>query len=170
MGPVYTGQYAKGLAHLIVVSSLFGGAIASGNRNSDGLTAICVLGLIFFYVYQIIDSVRSAKAIQMAQPAPDPFGLAATFGAGTKIEANKAPVGAIVLILLGILFLLSTMGIELGLDRFWPLILIGIGGLAVCPQLGTGGILRWTVPVRSLPFLQANGSGCTGNPGISFPF
>lgn len=139
VGPVYTGQYAKGLAHLIVVSSLFGGAIASGNRNSDGLTAICVLGLIFFYVYQIIDSVRSAKAIQMAQPVPDPFGLAATFGAGTKIEANKAPVGAIVLILLGILFLLSTMGIELGLDRFWPLILIGIGGWLFARNWGLAG-------------------------------
>ncbi|MFZ0823677.1 MAG: B-box zinc finger protein, partial [Terriglobales bacterium] len=129
VGAVYTGQYAKGLAHLIIVASLFAGAIASGNRNSDGLTAICVLSLIFFYVYQIIDSVRSAKAIQMAQPVPDPFGLASTFGGGAKIETSKIPMGAIVLILLGVLFLLNTLGLtEYGLDRFWPLILIFLGG------------------------------------------
>jgi uncharacterized integral membrane protein len=128
VGAVYTGQYAKGLAHLIIVASLFAGAIASGNRNSDGLTAICVLSLIFFYVYQIIDSVRSAKAIQMAQPVPDPFGLASTFGGGAKIETSKIPMGAIVLILLGVLFLLNTMGLEFGIDRFWPLILIFVGG------------------------------------------
>jgi len=136
---VYTGQYAKGLAHLIIVALLFGGAIASGNRGSDALTAICVLSLIFFYVYQVIDSVRSAKAIQMAQPIPDPFGLAATFGAGAKVETNKIPIGAIVLILLGILFLLSTMGIEIGLDRFWPLILIGVGGWLFARNFGLAG-------------------------------
>ena len=38
-------------------------------------------------------------------------------------------MGAIVLILLGVLFLLHTMGLtEFGLDRFWPLILIALGG------------------------------------------
>src|SRR5208283_2742820 len=40
----------------------------------------------------------------------------------------KIPMGAIVLILLGVLFLLHTMGLGLGFDRFWPLILIFIGG------------------------------------------
>jgi Domain of unknown function (DUF5668) len=139
VGAVYTGQYAKGLAHLIIVSSLFAAAIASGNRGSDALTAICVLSLIFFYVYQIIDSVRSAKAIQTAQPVPDPFGLAATFGGGTKIEPSKAPIGAIVLIVIGGLFLLNTMGVEFGLDRFWPLILIAIGGWLFARSWGLTG-------------------------------
>src|SRR5260370_18033729 len=37
-------------------------------------------------------------------------------------------MGAIVLILLGVLFLLHTMGLtEFGLDRFWPLVLIALG-------------------------------------------
>src|SRR5271157_3661094 len=125
---VYTGQYAKGLAHLAIFAFLFAGATAADNRHSDALAAIGILSLSFFYVYQIIDSVRSAKAIQMAQPVPDPFGLAATFGGGAKIETGKIPMGAIVLILLGVLFLLHTMGLGLGFDRFWPLILIFIGG------------------------------------------
>jgi cell wall-active antibiotic response 4TMS protein YvqF/B-box zinc finger protein len=127
VGPVYTGQYAKGLAHLAIFVLLIAGANASDSGHSEALGIICGFGIAFFYVYQIIDSVRSAKAIQMAQPLPDPFGLAATFGGGAKIEVSKIPMGAIVLILLGVLFLLHTMGVGLGLDRFWPLILIGLG-------------------------------------------
>lgn len=129
VGAVYTGQYAKGLAHLLVMTLLIAGASASDHGHGEALGVICGLGMAFFYVYQIIDAVRSAKAIQAAQPVPDPFGLAATFGGGTKIETSKIPTGAIVLILVGVLFLLHTMGLtEFGLDRFWPLILIFIGG------------------------------------------
>lgn len=129
VGAVYTGQYAKGLAHLVILVLLVAGASASDHPHGEALGVICGLGIAFFYVYQIIDAVRSAKAIQAAQPVPDPFGLAATFGGGSKIETSKIPAGAIVLILLGVLFLLHTMGLtEFGLDRFWPVILIFIGG------------------------------------------
>ena len=55
--------------------------------------------------------MRSAKAIQMGEPAPDPFGLAQMFGTGEKFETTKVPVGAAVLIGLGVLFLLHTAGL-----------------------------------------------------------
>ena len=143
VGAVYTGQYAKGLAHLAIFVLLIAGANASENGRGEALGIICGFGIAFFYVYQIIDSVRSAKAIQMAQPIPDPFGLAATFGGGAKIETSKIPMGAIVLILIGVLFLLHTMGLgEFGLDRFWPLILIALGGWLFARNwglLGPGG-------------------------------
>jgi Domain of unknown function (DUF5668)/B-box zinc finger len=129
VGAVYTGQYAKGLAHLAIFVLLIAGASASDHGHGEALGIICGLSIAFFYVYQIIDAVRSAKAIQMSQPIPDPFGLAATFSGGEKIETSKIPVGGVVLILVGVLFLLHTMGLtEFGLDRFWPVILIGIGG------------------------------------------
>jgi hypothetical protein len=138
VGAVYTGQYAKGLAHL----AIFGLLIAGCNiGNSDALTAICVIALVFFGVYQIIDAVRSARAIQAGLPAPDPYGLGATFGGGAKIETGKIPMGAIVLILIGVLFLLHTMGLaEFGLDRFWPLILIVIGGWLFARNWGLMGL------------------------------
>jgi len=141
VGAVYTGQYAKGLAHLCIFGLLIAGVSASDNGHSEALGAICGLGIAFFYVYQIIDSVRSAKAIQMAQPVPDPFGLAATFGGGAKIETSKIPTGAIVLILIGVLFLLNTMGLtEFGLGRFWPVILIGLGGWLFARNYGLAGM------------------------------
>ncbi len=129
VGAVYNGQYAKGLAHLGIFGLLCAGISASDSGQSEALGIICGLGMSFFYVYQIIDAVRSARAIQVGQPAPDPYGLGATFGGGAKIDTSKIPMSAIMLILLGTLFLLNTLGLtEYGLDRFWPLILIFVGG------------------------------------------
>jgi hypothetical protein len=137
VGAVYNGQYAKGLAHLAIFGLLVAGCSVG---NSEALPIICGIGLSFFYVYQIIDAVRSARAIQAGLPAPDPYGLAATFGGGAKIETTKIPLGAIILILLGVLFLLHTMGFALGLDRFWPLLLIMAGAWMLARNWGlTGG-------------------------------
>jgi len=136
VGAVYTGQYAKGLAHLAIFGLLIAGCSV---EHSEVLPVICGIGLAFFYVYQIIDSVRTARAIQTGQPAPDPYGLAATFGSGAKMESTKIPLGAIILILLGVLFLLNTMGMELGLDRFWPLLLIVAGGWMFARHWGLTG-------------------------------
>jgi len=125
VGAVYTGQYAKGLAHLAIFGLLIAGCNVNG---SDFLPIVCGIGIAFFIVYQIIDAVRSARAIQAGLPAPDPYGLAASFGGGAKLDASGIPTGAIVLIVLGALFLLHTAGLfEFGIDRFWPVILIFLG-------------------------------------------
>ena len=110
-----------------------------------------VLGIAmgFFVVYQIIDAVRSAHAIRMGAPPPDPFGFNRTFGitdpapatatagsAGasaplppvTETHSGKVPTAAVILIGLGVLFLLQTAGVfEFNVDRIWPLFLIGLG-------------------------------------------
>jgi hypothetical protein len=137
VGAVYTGQYAKGLAHLVIMVLLI---IGVGSNLPWFVITILGISIGFFYVYQIIDSVRSAKAIQTGEPAPDPFGLAQTFGAGEKFEATKIPTGAVVLIGLGVLFLLHTAGLfEFGLDRFWPLILIFLGVWLFAKHWGIAG-------------------------------
>jgi Domain of unknown function (DUF5668) len=124
VGAVYTGQYAKGLAHLLIFVSLVWG-LSSGHES---IAPVLGIALGFFCIYQIIDAIRSAKALQMGQPAPDPFGLSQTFSAGEKIDTSKVPMAAVVLIGLGVLFLLQTSGIfGFEFDRLWPLILIGLG-------------------------------------------
>jgi hypothetical protein len=123
VGAVYCSQYAKGLAHLLIFALLIFGADHS--HNWDWLFGI---GIAFFYVYQIIDSVRTAKALQEGQPVPDPLGVSQTFSMGDKFDTTKVPMGAVILIGLGVLFLLHTMGFwEFGLDRFWPLIIVFLG-------------------------------------------
>jgi len=127
VGAVYTGQYAKGLAHMLIFVALVWGASSAG----DGYETFFGLAIAFFYVYQIIDSVRSAHALRMGQPAPDPFGLARAFGAGERPSTSmqQVPVGAVVLIGLGVLFLLNTLGLFhfYWIHRLWPVSLIAIG-------------------------------------------
>jgi hypothetical protein len=124
VGAVYCSQYAKGLAHLLIFVLL----IVASNRAGDW-GWIFGLGIAFFYVYQIIDAVRTARALQEGQPAPDPLGLGQTFSMGERLDSSKIPVGAVVLIGLGVLFLLHTMRIfDTGLDRLWPLTIILLGG------------------------------------------
>ena len=77
-------------------------------------------------MYQIIDAIRTARAIQAGEPIPDPFGLASTFGTGEKIETTKVPAAAAILIGLGVLFLVNTV-FDFSLHRFWPIILIVLG-------------------------------------------
>jgi len=125
VGAVYTGQYAKGLVHLGIAVFLI--ALMGSDSPWYVITAAAIAAG-FFYVYQIIDSARSARALQMGQPAPDPFGIARTFGAGDQPTKTNVPMGAIILIGLGLLFLLHTMDLWFfDFHYIWPTILIAIG-------------------------------------------
>jgi len=134
LGTVYCGQYVKGFAYMGIFVFLLLGII-----HVSGLIFGLTLG--FFYAYQCIDAVRTAHAIQLGLPIPDPLALNQTFGPGDPSypagstpanvtqEAAKIPTGAVILIALGILFLLETAGWlgDFGVDKLWPLILIGLG-------------------------------------------
>ena len=126
VGAVYCGQYAKGLAHLVVFVLLIVGA---SHSTSDAMGTVFGLSIAAFYFYQLFDAVKSAKALQLGQPAPDPFGLGSMFSPGDRRDfARGVPAGAIVLIALGVLFLLQNLGIWfLEVDRIWPLALIFLG-------------------------------------------
>jgi TM2 domain-containing membrane protein YozV len=137
VGAVYCGQYAKGLAHLVIFTLLVLGA----SSGSEAMGTVFGLAIAGFYFYQIIDSVRTARAIQLGQPPPDPFGLGTTFSTGfspgDRMDVSKVPVGALVLIGLGTIFLLHTLDIwDFSAHRVWPLILIGIGAFLLLRRLG----------------------------------
>jgi Domain of unknown function (DUF5668)/B-box zinc finger len=131
VGAIYNGQYTKGLVHLGIFVFLVV-ALSSGNLP-EYLYPVLGIAMAFFVVYQIVDAVRTAKAIQEKQPPPDPFGLATMFSPGAPTEHRSfssaaVPSGAIVLIGLGILFLLHNLGIWfLNVDVLWPVILIALG-------------------------------------------
>jgi hypothetical protein len=130
LGAVYCGQYAKGLIYLgIFVMCIVG---FSADLPWQGYAALGIF-LGFFWVYQILDSIRTAKAIQMGEPAPDPLGIVQMFGGSTPGEktattesSTNIPAAAAVLIVLGILFLINTV-FDFSLHRYWPLILIALG-------------------------------------------
>jgi len=146
VGAVYCSQYAKGLAHLVIMVLLIIGV------SSDVpwyVHMVLGIGIGFFYLYQIIDAARTAKAIQMGEPVPDPLGLASMFGAGgaaptgagEKADGTRIPIAAAVLIGLGVLFLINT-AFDFSLHRYWPLILIGLGVWMFARQWGLLGGYR----------------------------
>jgi len=126
VGAVYCGQYAKGLAHLIIFILL---VVGSSHASSDAAGTIFGLSIAAFYFYQLIDAIKSAKAIQAGQPAPDPLGLGTMFSPGERPDFTRGiPTGAVVLIGLGVLFLLHNLGFWfLEVDRIWPIFLIALG-------------------------------------------
>ena len=150
VGQVYTGQYAKGLAHLVIFAGLIF-AMSTSDNNGGALAPVFAVAMAFFYVYQIIDAVRSAHAIRLGQAPPDPFGIARTFTtatAGERAEIRQVPIGAIILIGMGVLFLLDTMDVFrfYRVGKLWPIILIVLGVWMfmkrVNPPSATGGDYR----------------------------
>lgn len=126
VGAVYCGQYAKGLAHLIIFILLIVGQVNATSDVTHTVLGLCIAG---FYFYQLIDAIKSAKALQLGQAAPDPFGLGTMFGTSDRPDFSRSvPTGAVVLIGLGVLFLLHNLGFWfLDFGRLWPVILIVLG-------------------------------------------
>ncbi|HKV27654.1 MAG TPA: DUF5668 domain-containing protein [Candidatus Acidoferrales bacterium] len=121
LGAVYNGEYVKGLIHVIIFGGLIG--IMNSNSISNGMQAMVVVFFIAFCCYMPIDAYRTARARQLGQPAPGLF---------VEREGGK-PVGAYVLIGLGIFFLLGTLDIlnSIFIWRFWPLALVAVGVLLI---------------------------------------
>ena len=64
---MYNGQYAKGIAHLVIFAVL-----SSLSNNVNGIFGLLVAGWIF---YQVFDAYHTAKARRDGTPLPNPFGL-----------------------------------------------------------------------------------------------
>lgn len=124
VGAIYNGEYAKALIHLVIFGGIISLIDSPPLRGFEPLLGLLLAG---FYFYMPIDAYRIAKARAAGQAPPanwESFG----FGGGSE---RAAPVGPLILIVLGVLFLMKTMGLFewywINPGRFWPLILIAIG-------------------------------------------
>jgi TM2 domain-containing membrane protein YozV len=127
IGAFYNGQFIKGVVHALVFIMLVVGANTAPSDTSMEVLFGLLIPLWIFYT--AFDDYRTAKALQAGQPAPsDPFGLN-LIGTGQPLNLARTPVGPIVLIALGVIFLFNTMGWLhfYWLHRMWPVILIVIG-------------------------------------------
>jgi hypothetical protein len=153
VGAMYNGQFMKGFVHVVIfvlliiassnVSGWFGPLIAfwifymafdaykTAQAKMLGLPLPDPLGLDKLFGIQ----ESSAPAVPFAAPATSASAPAANVAAATSpapvadqpvADPQQTPVGAIVLIALGVLFLLGNIGI-FNLHRMWPLFLIGLG-------------------------------------------
>lgn len=164
VGAIYNGQFVKGVAHVAIFVAL---VWAANQVDWFGFLIAC---WIFYMVY---DAYKTARARELGEPLPDPFGFenlweggrraystphqpgtaqgvgfapAGAVDPGTGVPPSgapdaafmeepssrpAAPIGAIVLIALGGLFLISTVMPNWPLwwlSRYWiPAALIALG-------------------------------------------
>jgi TM2 domain-containing membrane protein YozV len=108
VGALYNGQYSKGILYMLILAGL----ISMQDHGGQPFFGLLLAG---FYVFQIIDSVNSARAINR-------------IAAGDPSPGNSIFWGGL-LMALGAIFLLGNFDV-IDYDRlwdFWPVIVIVIG-------------------------------------------
>ena len=155
VGAMYNGQFVKAFAHVVIFVMLiiaannihwaFGWMIAffifymafeaykTAEAKRHGLPAPDPLGLDKMFGTQesqihstgvppIVNTAAAYPPVSSQSPQPPPLQVEPP----PPPPQNNAPIGAIVLIALGVLFLLQNLDI-LRMHHLWPLFLIGVG-------------------------------------------
>ena len=169
VGAMYNGEFAKGFIHVVIfatliwmsdnVSGLFGIAIAAfviympieayktARAKEMGLPAPDPFGL-----NNLFTPAGSARPAPVGAAAPgvvasavttageNPSGLPENQPVDAECGPSRVPVGAFILIGLGVLFLLDEIGVLHfhSLWRFWPLVLIALGIRVLMRRTGRG--------------------------------
>lgn len=125
LGAVYNGEYNKALIHIVVFAAMIVGLSSDIGSGADVALALLLAGFVF---YMAFDAMRVAKAKQYGEAVADPV----------ENWSKGRPIGPIILIGLGVLFLLNNFSWFpfYRIERFWPLILIGVGVMMFRNRLG----------------------------------
>jgi hypothetical protein len=132
VGAIYNGQYVKGLVHAIITGLLL--SLATATEESAGLPFIVMI-LICFWGYMAFEAFHTAKKRQAGMPVDEWSSLVAP-----NRYMSRAPIGPVLLIVLGVLFLLDTLHMIAfrELARFWPVLLIVAGGIMLYNRVAGG--------------------------------
>ena len=130
VGAIYNGQYGKGVLHVVVLGLL----ISILNSNAAGDLEVMIGFMIpFWFLYMALEAYHTAKKRLAGEPIDEFSGLLQSSRA-----PGRVPVGPVLLIFLGVVFLLNTMG-QLPLARilrYWPVLLIGAGIYLLIARIG----------------------------------
>jgi hypothetical protein len=160
VGAMYNGQFLKGFIHVMIFVLLI---IAAGHSGPFDWVFGIMIPLFVFYM--AFEAYKTAEAKRLGLPSPDPLGLDRLFGlqenhhntqpaepassipsasglaavpvSATHAHGDHVPVGAIVLIGLGVLILLANLT-DLNVHRLWPVALIAVGLWLAYKRLATG--------------------------------
>ncbi len=143
VGAMYNGQFVKAFVHVAIFVMLI---LITERIGPAGIL------IAFFIFYMAFEAYKTAESRRLVLPAPDPLGLDKMFGLqesqppasintnvagaasvqippqpqGAPTPQDNVPMGAIVLLILGVVFLLSNFNL-MRVGRLWPLVLIGLG-------------------------------------------
>jgi len=132
VGAIYNGQYAKGLVHAIVFGLLV--SITSSGTAGD-LEPLFGILIGVWVVYMALEAYHTARKRRAGEPVDE-------FSSILDVQGKRGgfPIGALTLIVLGVVLLLSTMDIiQLRyLLRYWPVLLILTGAWMLYARLNAG--------------------------------
>lgn len=151
VGAIYNGQYAKGLVHVFIFGTIV--SIGSSAHELQPLVGLMAAG---FYFYMPFEAYHTAIRRQRGQPVDEFSSILPLKG-----RAGGYPVGPLVLIAVGVLFLLNNLGLLRisQVFRLWPVALIGIGVL----------MLRERLAEQSPGNGAGGGGGSAAGPGFAPP-
>jgi LiaI-LiaF-like transmembrane region len=142
VGAIYNGQYLKGLVHAIIFGLLI--SLANAADHTAGQPLLGMMCFVF-YCYMPFEAYHTAKKRQAGVAVDEWSSLLAQHR-----YTSRAPLGPILLIMLGVLFLLDTLRvIEFrDLARFWPVVLILVGAFMLYNRVTA------STPVSPAPRVQ----------------
>ncbi|MGA7413849.1 MAG: DUF5668 domain-containing protein [Bryobacteraceae bacterium] len=131
VGAIYNAQYVKGFLHV----AIFGLLITLIDNDHGGGQAFLGILTAAWYAYMPFEAYHTAKRRQLGLPVDEWSSL---LPKGTV--PGRIPVGPIVLIVLGVIFLLSEFDLIRFRDiaRFWPVLLILIGAYSLFNRFSPG--------------------------------
>lgn len=132
VGAIYNGQYAKGVVHVVIFGLLIS-IVSSGSVH--GLEPLFGLLIAIWYFYMPFEAYHTARKRQLGEPVDE---FSSVFPMRTRHRG--LPIGPIVLIVLGVVFLLNTMEILQfeQIVRWWPVALIALGAYMLYCRLSGG--------------------------------
>lgn len=119
LGAIYNGEYNKALIHIVVFAAIIVGLSSDIGDGADVALSLLLAGFVF---YMAVDAMRTVRARNAGESLHDPL----------ESWSKTRPVGPMILIAAGALFLLHNFGFfDFFRVRqvFWPLVLIGVGFL-----------------------------------------
>ncbi|HEY6307855.1 MAG TPA: DUF5668 domain-containing protein [Candidatus Angelobacter sp.] len=159
VGAMYNGQFMKGFIHVLIFVMLI---VATSHEELFGIGIGFWVVYMAFDAYKTAEAKRLGLPLPdplgldrlfglqeghhtAASPAAGPAPLASQpgFEAATEVQqppatpSDHVPIGAIILIGLGVIFLLGNV-VSFHLHKFWPLILIGVGLWLAYKRLAVG--------------------------------
>ena len=125
LGAVYNGEYNKALIQILVFTSMIFGLSSDMDGGMKAVLGILLGGFVF---YMAFDALRVAKAKNLGEASADPL----------ESWTKDRPIGPIILIALGMLFLLNNFDWFpwYRVHQFWPLVLIAAGVYMFRNRLG----------------------------------
>jgi TM2 domain-containing membrane protein YozV len=119
VGAIYNGQYVKGLVHALIFGLMIS-ILDSGAAH--GLEPLISILLATFVVYLAFEAYHTAQQRQRGQSVDE-------FSSVFHSHQRHSTTGAMVLIIIGAVFLLNTLDVVdlRQILRFWPVLLIGVG-------------------------------------------